>query len=214
MEVIDFLRGKLVTADEESIVLDVGGIGYRIFCPAPGQFHRRASDEAILVYTHLHVREDEWLLYGFAELSERTLFRKLMTVTGIGPKMAMSILAAASFREIAAAISGEDLSFLTRLPGVGKKTAQRLIVELKDKVTDTFPVSSPSSEEGHLTGGNEEERGLWNEVAAGLAALGYREPEIRQVICDLAQDGDLAMKITVEKALRLALQRIDGLATR
>jgi Holliday junction DNA helicase RuvA len=212
---IEYLRGRLVALDDESIVLDVGGIGYRIFCPAPGQFRGCSSDDVIQVYTHLHVREDEWLLYGFAELAERTLFRQLMTVTGIGPKMAMAILAAASSREIAAAICQADLPFLTRLPGVGKKTAERLIVELKDKVTSAIPVLEPVPEGGRKGPKRfPEERSLWNEVAAGLASLGYREAEIRQALSDLSHDGDRLQELTVEEALRLALQRLARLAMR
>lgn len=201
---IDFLRGMVVEVADDSIVVDVGGVGFRVYCPVPQQF-RQSAGEPVLVYTYLHMREDEWVLYGFSQLPERTLFRQLLTVTGIGPKLAMSILGAAAFGEIAAAIAGGDVATLTRLPGVGKKTAQRLIVELKDKLevpwTDAadpmaaLPDPAPPG-------------GIWTEVAAALQSLGYKEVEIRPIVRELEQQA-AGEELTPDQALRRALQRID-----
>jgi len=203
---IDFLRGSVVGVDEESIVLDVGGVGYRVYCPAPYRF--RPSEAPILVYTHLHVREDEWVLYGFAQLPERTLFRQLLTVSGIGPKLALSMLGAASCEEIAAAIAGEDVTLLTRLPGVGKKTAQRLIVELKDKVeVPLVPAAAAADGPAAVI----PQGGVWREVADALLALGYKEAEIRTILRELSQQQAEEREISLDQALRCALQRIDTL---
>lgn len=207
---IDFLRGTLVAVDADSIVVDVGGVGYRVYCPAPERF-RRAGEEAVRVYTHLHVKEDEWVLYGFPQLPERALFRQLLAVTGVGPKLALSILGSAPYGEIAAAIADENVALLTRLPGVGKKTAQRLIVELKDKVEVPWAEMGPDGErlavwddasEGSLPGG------VWREVAAALQSLGYKEAEIRPIVRELAQDAK-GGEMSPDEALRRALQRID-----
>lgn len=209
---IDYLRGTVVEVDVDSIVVDVGGVGYRVYCPAPERF-RRPDDGPVLVYTHLHVKEDEWLLYGFPRPEERALFRQLLAVSGIGPKLALSILGATGYGEIAAAIAGENVEWLTRLPGIGKKTAQRLIVELKDKVEVPWPEAAPplAMTDGPPGGPGPAgpwPGGLWREVALALQSLGYKEAEIRPVVQELARETEEGPP-SPERALRRALQRLD-----
>lgn len=129
---IDFLRGQVVHLETEYIVLDVHGVGYRVFCPNPYAFAK--TEGPVTVYTHHHVREDAMQLFGFPTREEQRLFRKLIEVSGIGPRVALGILGGGTPDHVVSAIYQENISFLVKLPGIGKKTAQRMILDLKDKL--------------------------------------------------------------------------------
>jgi holliday junction DNA helicase RuvA len=141
---IDFLRGEVVFRDEESIAVDVGGVGYRVWVANPFRFE---EGEQVVLHTHLVVKEDAHSLYGFLTRDERDFFRLLLQVSGVGPKAAMTMLSGGSPGQLAAAIQAEDATALTRLPGIGKKTAQRLILELKDKVKKWSREFAPAVDE-------------------------------------------------------------------
>ncbi|MFY0543420.1 Holliday junction branch migration protein RuvA [Brevibacillus sp. H7] len=182
---IDFVEGTLVYLDAEYIVVEAGGIGYRLFCPNPYQFVQHEGTKTRL-FTHHHVREDAILLYGFASRDERDLFRKLLDVTGIGPKGALAILASASPEQIVMAVQQENVTYLTKFPGIGKKTAQRIILDLKDKLTGYTPsailtVAAASQKTG------EQAASHLNEALEALAALGYSEAELQKVRNPLAE---------------------------
>lgn len=182
---IDFVEGKLDYIDAEYIVMEAGGIGYRLFCPNPYQFVQYEGKKTRL-YTHHHVREDAILLYGFGSRDERDLFRKLLEVTGIGPKGALAILAAATPEQIVMAVQQENVTYLTKFPGIGKKTAQRIILDLKDKLIGYTPsvimtVDSTSLQTGEKTASQ------LNEALEALGALGYSEAELQKVRNTLAQ---------------------------
>lgn len=204
---IDFLRGKAVYFDAEYMVLDVNGIGYRIFCAHPQQFADK-RDKDIVVYTYHHVREDAILLYGFARREEQQLFRRLLEVSGIGPKVAIGIMSGARPEEIVAAIRSENISFLTRLPGVGKKTAQRLILDLKDKLKDAFSFDlgqggSSALEETSASFA----AGLgdaWSEAKQGLHALGFTDAESDRALASVKANADI--EPTVDAIMRQALK--------
>lgn len=202
---IDFLRGKVAHREPESIVLDVHGVGYRVFCPNPYAF---ADKEEIVVYTHHHVREDAMLLFGFATREEQSLFRLLLDVTGVGPKVALGILSGGRPEAVVSAIRQENVAFLTKLPGIGKKTAQRIILDLKDKlgaVGDGYAglagiaaadAGMPAAEGG----------GAWPEAKEALLALGYTEAEADrawQSVKPKAKDGDSA-----DALVKLALKAL------
>lgn len=144
---IDFLRGKVVHLEEDFIVLDVNGVGYRLFCANPYLFSGR--EEEVVVYVHHHVREDAIQLFGFLTREEQRLFRRLLDVSGIGPRVALGVMSGSDPATVVAAIRQENLSVLTKLPGIGKKTAQRMVLDLKDKLDgfDSFlpPASVPDS---------------------------------------------------------------------
>ncbi len=182
---IDFVEGKLDYIEAEYIVMEAGGIGYRLFCPNPYQFVQYEGKKTRL-YTHHHVREDAILLYGFGSRDERDLFRKLLEVTGIGPKGALAILAAATPEQIVMAVQQENVTYLTKFPGIGKKTAQRIILDLKDKLIGYTPsvimtVDSTSLQTGEKTASQ------LNEALEALGALGYSEVELQKVRNTLAQ---------------------------
>lgn len=206
---IDYIRGILVHIASDSIVVEVGGIGYRVFCPNPAHF---SLQEEVYVYTHHHVREDAILLYGFASRDEQSLFRRLIEVSGIGPKVALGIMSGAKPRDIAVSIEQENIQFLTKLPGIGKKTAQRMILDLKDKISSLFP-------EGELVGDvdassmasdaevdNSSAAGVWEEVNEALKSLGYTDAETSKVYEKLL--GKATEQDSVDTWIKLALQEL------
>jgi Holliday junction DNA helicase RuvA len=180
---IDYLRGTVAHIEEEWIVVDVAGVGYRVFTPNPYAF--AASGEPVTVYTHHYVREDAALLFGFATREEQRLFRALLEVSGIGPKVALGVLAGAKPEAIAAAIRQENIAFLTKLPGIGRKTAQRMVLDLKDKLgRGGFASASDAAEAAIPEAAAADGRGAgtaWPEAREALAALGYTAAEIDRV---------------------------------
>jgi len=202
---IDFLRGYVVCREPEYIVLDVRGVGYRVFCPNPLDFPERS--EEVTVYVHHHVREDAILLYGFRTREEQRLFRQLLEVSGIGPRVAVGILSGGSPDAVIQAIRQENVTFLTQLPGIGKKTAQRIILDLKDKlgripadVAPPFPsVGAESAGSGRQAGAT-----AWAEAREALLALGYTEAEADRTLRDIRDkaDGTETADAILKRALR------------
>lgn len=201
---IDFLRGQVVHLENEYVVMDVQGIGYQIFCPNPYAFAAK-SQELLTIYTHQHVREDAILLFGFPTREEQRLFRKLIEVSGIGPKVALGILSGGNPDTVVAAIHQENITFLTKLPGIGKKTAQRMILDLKDKLEglggmatlfDPVPAAAAALQDGHPG---------WPEAREGLKALGYTEAELDRAWVKLKDQvtEDEAVDSVMKKALKL-----------
>ncbi|WP_336774416.1 Holliday junction branch migration protein RuvA [Paenibacillus sp. MMO-58] len=208
---IDFLRGLISHVESEYVVLDVRDVGYRVFTPNPYAF--AGKEEAVTIYIHHHVREDAILLYGFESREEQTLFRKLLEVSGIGPRVALGILAGGRPDAVIGAIQQENIAFLTRLPGIGKKTAQRMILDLKDKLagfaTDAGllaaaglaphqPVSAASAQQGAGT--------AWEEARDGLSALGYTAAELDKAWNALAPS--VTADETVDSLMKRALQQL------
>ena len=130
---IAYLRGKLAQKDPSRVVVDVNGVGYEVFIPLTTFTSLPETGGDVSIDVHTHVREDIIALYGFSTHRERLIFEKLMTISGIGPKLAVTILSGGSVHELVAAIKRSDLARLTAIPGVGKKTAVRIVLELKDK---------------------------------------------------------------------------------
>jgi Holliday junction DNA helicase RuvA len=192
--VIARLRGRLVAIDAEAMVIDVAGVGYRVLVP-PGAFPQRLNDE-VVVHTHLAVREDALTLFGFPDVAALQLFERLLTVNGIGPKLALAALAALGSSGLRDAIVTEDTKALVGVPGLGRKTAQRLILELGGKlVVDHAPTAgaAPLLDDGP--------RG---EVRLALSALGYEPAEIARAM-QAAGDQPHADRDTL---LRTALQTL------
>ncbi|AIQ14063.1 Holliday junction branch migration protein RuvA [Paenibacillus durus] len=201
---IDFLRGPVVHLEQEYVVLDVQGVGYRVFCPNPYAFAKQEGP--VTVYIHHHVREDAILLFGFPTREEQKLFRKLIEVSGIGPRVALGILTGGTPDHVISAIYQENITFLTKLPGIGKKTAQRMILDLKDKLdglgTVTFQTGLFALEENTESGSGEVS---WQEARDGLKALGYTESELDRVWLALKKEGaeTASVDVLMKKALKL-----------
>ncbi|GAB6990932.1 Holliday junction branch migration protein RuvA [Paenibacillus pini] len=200
---IDFLRGTVAHLENEYVVLDVQGVGYRVFCPNP--FAIAKTEGSVTVYIHHHVREDAILLFGFATREEQKLFRKLIDVSGIGPKVALGVLAGGTPDQVVSAIYQENLTFLTKLPGIGKKTAQRMVLDLKDKLdglgnvtiaSGLFAVPEPVQGDGSA----------WSEAREGLQALGYTDAELDHVWQKIKED--TAFGETVDVLMKRALKQL------
>ncbi len=182
------LRGTLVRLDGESVVIDVGGVGYEVAVPVrilvdlPG-----VGDDAV-VHTHLHVREDQLALFGFASTDDRDLFRLLLGISGIGPKVAIAILSTMDANELRGVVASDDVPALTAVPGIGKRSAQKLLLELRPKLELPDAEIDPS--------------GTRAQVRAALEGLGYQADEIGGALRDLPQD------LSVEDLLRRSLQTL------
>ena len=198
----DYLIGKVTRISPEYIVLEQQGIGWQLNTPNPFAF--RVKSEAQQVYVHLIVREDAQALYGFINLEQRELFRKLILVSGIGPKGALAILASGNPSHVIQAIEMEDEAFLVKFPGVGKKTARQMILDLKGKLTllmDTVVLPS-LEDELPLFGVNPNKHEL-EEALLALTALGYSERELEKIRPRLEEDEKLQ---TTDAFMKQALQ--------
>ncbi|MFS0727384.1 Holliday junction branch migration protein RuvA [Paenibacillus sp. 1P07SE] len=200
---IDFIRGQVVHWETEYIVLDVRDVGYQVFTPSPYAFASR--QEPVTVYTHHHVREDAMLLYGFATREEQRLFRQLLEVSGIGPRVALGILAGGRPEAVVSAIQQENLGFLTKLPGIGRKTAQRMILDLKDKLA-ALPAGDHPLESGELeAAAGTDGSAVWREAREALTALGYTQAELDRAWQGLKDEAEGA---SVEVLMKKALQHL------
>ena len=180
------LRGVLASV-APVVVVDVGGVGYQVALTPQAVSDLPPVGEEVVVHTHLHVREDEMSLYGFLSSAERDLFRILITTSGVGPKVAMSLLSTLRPDQLRRAIATEDAGALATAPGVGKRSAQRLILELRPKLAD----SEADVVEGTGTA----------QVRMALEQLGYRPDEINEVLADVDDDG--SVQDQVKAALKL-----------
>jgi Holliday junction DNA helicase RuvA len=205
---IDYLKGHITHVDPDSVVLETsGGVAYRLLCANPYDFNRELST---IVYTYLSVREDAMVLFGFANRMQQSFFKKLLDVNGVGPKMAIGMLAGSTPEAIATAIQQEDVNALSRLPGVGKKTAQRMILDLKDKLDALGIVFEPTAAESPKTvvaGGKAGRSTTWQEAREALRALGFSDVEIEKALASLIGDEtvglDAASELVVKKALQI-----------
>lgn len=161
------LSGTLLEKNPPQILLDVQGVGYELDVPMSTFYNLPALHEKVVLYTHFVVREDAQLLYGFATQEERIAFRQLLKISGVGPKLALSVLSGLSLADLAVAVANKEVGRLTKIPGVGKKTAERLLLELQGK----FSVTGTGSAHGVATSSAD------SDIANALLALGYNEKE-------------------------------------
>jgi Holliday junction DNA helicase RuvA len=192
--VIGFIRGKLVVKTPPHLTVDVGGVGYDIEAPMSTFYTLPAVGSDVRLLTHLVVREDAHILYGFGTQEERALFRNLLKVSQIGPKIALAILSGVSVEGFTTLVKLQDSAALTRIPGVGRKTAERVLMEMRDRLDAVSEAAmsaaspmAPSSTEG--------------EAWTALVALGYKPAEVTQMLKPLAGTGG-----TTEDLIRRALQ--------
>lgn len=193
------LRGTLLAKQPPALLLDVGGVGYELEAPMSTFYDLGAVGGEVTLHTHLHVREDAFLLYGFYREGERALFRQLIKLSGIGAKMALAVLSGMSVDDFRRCVTTADVSALTRVPGIGKKTAERIVMELRDRVDGAMTgVSLPSrSASGPLDPAGE--------ALVALQALGYKPAEAARLVEQSVEAGDDAEMI-IRKALKRALR--------
>ncbi len=197
---IAYVKGKLTVIQDDSVVVETGGVGYELICPNPF-YYQHSLNEEVTIHTYLHVREDAQLLYGFKNEDEKLLFKKLISVSGIGPKGALGILSGADIASFVAAVESEDEKFLTTFPGVGKKTARQIILDLKGKLSTTFNITTPED----TIHSNDDSALL--EAKEALKALGYTEKELTKILPTLKKEGLTNTNEIVRKGLALLLQK-------
>lgn len=188
------LSGTLLEVQPPIVVLDVNGVGYEVEVPASVLDRLPETGQALVLTTHLQVSQDNQTLYGFNSTQERAVFRQLLKISGIGAKLALTILSGASGDALARYVADGDTAGLTRLPGIGKKTAERIIIELRDKLDD-LPL--PSAEGGLAQATSSAQR----EAADALKSLGYKPAEVSRMIKEVAE-ADMPAEEIIRKALQ------------
>ena len=195
---IGFLRGILAEKGDGYIVIDVNGVGYLVFVPANSTAYLNAEGEEVLVYTSMIVKEDDMSLYGFSGKGELDAFKKLIGISGVGPKAALAILSAFTLDQLKQAIVFEDAKALQRANGIGKKSAERIVLELKDKFTAAAPDGS------YLDSGSANviaEQGGRGEAISALVALGYSRGEAASALAGIPEN-DLTTEEYIKRALK------------
>jgi len=192
------LRGILISKQPPSLLIEVGGVGYDVDAPMSTIYDLPATGKEVILLTHYAVKEDGVSLYGFLSEAERAMFRNLLKVSGIGAKIALAVLSGVATDELSRLVHAGDVVALTKIPGIGKKTAERMVVELRDRV-DAVGVRLPAS-----TAGDAIDADPVSEATVALQQLGYKPVEASRLVQKAAADGDTAEAI-IRKALRAAL---------
>jgi Holliday junction DNA helicase RuvA len=199
------LHGTLVSKEPPTLLVDVGGVGYELEAPMTTFYDLPATGQSVTLYTHLVVREDAHLLFGFSRESQRRLFRDLLKVNGVGPRVALAILSGMSDQEFVACVAQSDIARLTRIPGIGRKTAERLVVELRDRLPDMEALVAAGG--GAQAGGAHSATGTASvadpvsEAVSALIALGYKPQEASRAVRNIASK-DASAEDIIRQALR------------
>lgn len=193
------VRGRLLRKGPQEAVVDVGGIGYRVTIPLSTFYRIGEPGAEVTLLTHTHVREDVLALFGFLTAAEQALFERLIAVSGVGPRLAISILSGIEAPDLVAALRSSDVPRLTRIPGVGRKTAERLVVELKDKMQGLVAAEEPAPSGPAAT--------AKEDVVSALLHLGYSRPEAERGVERALKDGGEGR---FEDLLRRTLRILSG----
>ena len=191
------LKGQIISKNPPEVLLEVGGIGYELLCPMSTFYQLDNSSEDTLLYTHLSIKEDSHTLFGFISKDEKSMFRELIRVNGVGPKVALAILSHLSVSSLVDCIIREDADLLAKTPGIGKKTALKLIVELQDRLDKVELVDASTSTMGHKTSYNPNAK----QALAALQSLGFKTKEANKMVSAIDDQ-----TLSTEQLIRLALQ--------
>jgi len=192
---ISSLQGKLEALGSDQAIINVGGIGFRVYLPTSALSTLGTTGEEVKLYTHLHLREDNVTLYGFSSAEELALFETLIGVSGLGPRLALAMLSAMNVEQLTMSIATGNADLLTTIPGIGKKVAHRLILELKEKIGAGW-IITPATQVAQENA----------DVLAALTSLGYSVAEATKAVAALPPSPDL----TLEEKLKLSLQYFGG----
>ena len=196
---IGFLKGRLAAKNPPGLMIDVAGVGYELEAPMSTFYGLPAVGEPVALFTHLAIREDAHVLYGFGTEGERRLFRGLLKVSGVGPKIALGILSGASVEEFLRTIETEDAAMLTRIPGIGRKTAERVIIEMRDSVKKlSLPAAGMQAAPAFAAAATPQ-----SEAYGALVALGYKPPEVLRLL-KAADEPGLSTTDLIRRALKSA----------
>ncbi len=197
---IGFLKGRLAVKQPPMLLVDVNGVGYELEAPMSTFYALAGVGEPVALFTHLVVREDAHILFGFGTDGERRLFRGLLKVSGVGPKIALGILSGASVEDFLRIIEAEDVAMLTRIPGIGRKTAERVIIEMRDSVAKlATPAPAAGSPSSALV------QSPQSEAFSALIALGYKPPEVTRLLKSADEPG-LSTTEIIRRALKSAVK--------
>ena len=188
------LKGTLVERTPQVLVIDVQGVGYEIFASLETYQQLPSVGQPAPLHIHTHVREDEIILFGFLELREKHLFKRLIRVNGVGPRLALNILSGISTDQLLEALRTEDMIRMTAMPGVGKKTAQRLILDLKDKIIEMQSHGDSATPQGTYP--------LHQDLISVLVNLGYKRPKAEQALRQLRFEPDTTLQDAVRETLK------------
>jgi len=191
------IKGQIISKNPPEVLLEVGGIGYELLCPMSTFYQLDNSSEDTLLYTHLSIKEDSHTLFGFISKDEKNMFRELIRVNGVGPKVALVILSHLSVSSLVNCIISEDADLLAKTPGIGKKTALKLIVELQDRLDKVELVNASTSTMGHKTSYNPNAK----QALAALQSLGFKTKEANKMVSAIDDQ-----TLSTEQLIRLALQ--------
>ena len=191
------LKGQIISKNPPEVLLEVGGIGYELLCPMSTFYQLDNSTEDILLYTHLSIKEDSHTLFGFISKDEKNMFRELIRVNGVGPKVALAILSHLTVSSLVDCIINEDADLLAKTPGIGKKTALKLIVELQDRLDKVELLNAGTSKMHHKTSSNPNAK----QALAALQSLGFKVKEANKMISAIDDQN-----LSTEQLIRLALQ--------
>ena len=194
------LSGVLARKEPPALLVDVNGVAYELEAPMSTFYDLPSTGEKVTLYTHLVVREDAHLLYGFSRESQRQLFRNLLKVNGVGPRVALAVLSGLSEQELYQSLASEDIARLTKVPGIGRKTAERLIVELRDKADAMLTSSGASARPTSIPADPVQE------AVSALIALGYKPTEASRAVGAVPCEG-----LTSENIIRAALKGLAGI---
>ena len=197
------LRGSIISKRAPEVVLDVNGVGYEIEVPMTSFYELPGAGAEVTLFTHLAVREDAHTLYGFASKNDRDLFRSLIKVSGVGGKLALALLSGMSSHEFVMTIKANDISSLTRIPGVGKKTAERLVIEMRDRLKD-WQSSGNGDIAEKVARDNAPPDGIRDAISA-LVTLGFKPPEASRMVSAIDTRG-----LASEEIIRQALQSVSN----
>jgi Holliday junction DNA helicase RuvA len=199
---IGFLKGRLAVKQPPMLLIDVNGVGYELEAPMSTFYGLPATGETVSLFTHLVVREDAHILYGFGTEGERRLFRALLKVSGVGPKIALGVLSGASVEDFVRIVEAEDIGMLTRIPGIGRKTAERVIIDMRDSVQRIAAGTASGSLPAATVGGAASPQ---SEAFSALLALGYKPPEVARLLKSADEPG-LSTTEMIRRALKSAVR--------
>jgi holliday junction DNA helicase RuvA len=199
---IGFLKGRLAVKLPPMLLVDVNGVGYEIEAPMSTFYGLPAVGEPVALFTHLTIREDAHILFGFGSDSERRLFRGLLKVSGVGPKIALGVLSGASVEDFLRIIEAEDVAMLTRIPGIGRKTAERIIIEMRDSVQK---LAAPAAGSADAALNPSAAPSPQSEAFSALIALGYKPPEVTRLLKSADEPG-LSTTEIIRRALKSAVK--------
>jgi Holliday junction DNA helicase RuvA len=191
---IGILHGKLSEKGTDSVIVDVGGVGYEVYVPLGTLARLPKTGETVTLYIHTHVREDDLRLFGFESRSDKTAFQTMLKVSGVGPKLAVTVLGALSGPDLARVIDGSDVKRLTAIPGIGKKTAERMILELSGRIKlSAEGIASPAS------------GSVFGDLGSALTNLGFKPVQVERVLADMRgrNESDVPFVTLLREALSL-----------